>query len=218
MVIDLLGESLEDLFQEYGKKLSIGTVLQIGFQIISRLQAIHRKGFLHRDIKANNFMVGRQQKRNVVYVIDFGLAKRYRDPKTGNHIPFKEGKSLVGTARYASIASHLGHEQGRKDDLESLGFLLLYFLRGKLPWQGVQIKSKTEKYAEIGRIKRETSIEDLCQNLGNGAGALVKYFDYVRTLSFPEEPRYDIAKKIFREELVKLKEQNKPLDWMIKKS
>lgn len=170
MVIDLLESSLEDLFEANQRKFSISTVFQIGIQIINRLEAIHRKGFVHRDIKANNFMVGKGDKRNIVYIIDFGLAKRYKDPKTGNHIPFKEGKSLVGTARYASIASHMGYEQGRKDDLESLGFLLLYFLRGKLPWQGVQIKNKTEKYAEIGRIKKESSIEQLCKPLGDGAG------------------------------------------------
>jgi casein kinase 1 len=99
-------------------------------------------------------MIGKDNKKQIIYIIDFGLAKRYRDSKTGTHIPFKEGKSLVGTARFASIASHMGYEQGRKDDLESLGFLLLYFLRGKLPWQGIQIKNKTEKYAEIGRIKK----------------------------------------------------------------
>ena len=117
MVIDLLESSLEDLFQENGRKFSIETVLQIGLQVVQRLEAIHRKGFLHRDIKANNFMIGNGEKRSTVYIIDFGLAKRYKDSKTGVHIPFKEGKSLVGTARYASIASHLGHEQGRKDDL-----------------------------------------------------------------------------------------------------
>ncbi|MCL4126910.1 UNVERIFIED_CONTAM: hypothetical protein GTU68_049001 [Idotea baltica] len=109
MVIDLLNKSLEDLFQENGKRLTLGTVLQIGIQVINRLEAIHRKGFLHRDIKANNFMVGKGDKQSTVYIIDFGLAKRYRDNKNGNHIPFKAGKSLVGTARYASIASHLGH-------------------------------------------------------------------------------------------------------------
>lgn len=154
MVIDLLEQSLEDLFQVHHRKFSLSTVYHVGLQIINRLEAIHRKGFVHRDLKANNFMIGRGEKRNIVYIIDFGLAKRYRDNKTGQHIPLKEGKSLVGTARYASIASHKGQEQGRKDDLESLGYLLLYFLRGKLPWQGIQIKSKTEKYAEIGRIKR----------------------------------------------------------------
>lgn len=129
------------------RKFSVSTILQIGLQIINRLEAIHKKGFVHRDIKANNFMVGRADRNKIVYVIDFGLSKRYRDPKTGDHIPFKTGKSLVGTARFASIASHQGHEQGRKDDLESLGFLLLYFLRGKLPWQGITIKDKTLKYA-----------------------------------------------------------------------
>lgn len=143
LIMELLGESLEDLMDKQGRKFTIATVFRIGLQIIDRLEAIHKKGFIHRDIKANNFMVGKNDKRDTVFIIDFGLAKRYMDTKTGQHIPFKEGKSLVGTARYASIASHQGKEQGRKDDLESLGFLLLYFARGKLPWQGIQIKNKT---------------------------------------------------------------------------
>lgn len=109
MVIDLLDHSLEDLFQAKGKKFTLSTVLKIGLQIISRLETFHIKGFLHRDIKANNFMIGRGDEREFVYIIDFGLAKRYRDSKTGKHIPFRDGKSLVGTARYASIASHLGY-------------------------------------------------------------------------------------------------------------
>jgi casein kinase 1 len=125
-----------------GKKLSISTTLNIGVQIITRLEQIHRKGFVHRDIKANNFMIGRGEHSKIVYIIDFGLAKRYKDLRTGQHIPIKGGKSLVGTARYASIASHEGFEQCRRDDLESLGYLLLYFLRGKLPWQGIQIQNK----------------------------------------------------------------------------
>ena len=95
--------------QAHSKKFSLSTVFQIGIQIIDRLEALHRKGYLHRDIKANNFMIGKSDKRETVYIIDFGLVKKYRDSKTGLHIPFKTGKSLVGTARYASIASHLGH-------------------------------------------------------------------------------------------------------------
>ena len=122
-------------------------MLTIGIQIITRLEQIHRKGFVHRDIKANNFTIGRGDKANIVYIIDFGLAKKYKDLKTGQHIAIRGGKSLVGTARYASIASHDGYEQGRRDDLESLGYLLLYFLRGKLPWQGIQMHDKNEKYA-----------------------------------------------------------------------
>ena len=117
-------------------------MLTIGIQIITRLEQIHRKGFVHRDIKANNFTIGRGDKANIVYIIDFGLAKKYKDLKTGQHIAIRGGKSLVGTARYASIASHDGYEQCRRDDLESLGYLLLYFLRGKLPWQGIQMHDK----------------------------------------------------------------------------
>lgn len=145
MRISFRSGKLPLLFSE--KKFSLATTLNIGIQIITRLEQIHRKGFVHRDIKANNFMIGRGDKAKVVYIIDFGLAKRYFDPKTNKHIPMKGGKSLVGTARYASVASHEGFEQCRRDDLESLGYLLLYFLRGKLPWQGIQIQSKTEKYA-----------------------------------------------------------------------
>lgn len=124
MIIELLGKSLEDLFQIWyppplfsEKRFSLATTLNIGIQIITRLEQIHRKGFVHRDIKANNFMIGRGEKAKVVYIIDFGLAKRYFDPKTNKHIPMKGGKSLVGTARYASVASHEGFEQCRRDDL-----------------------------------------------------------------------------------------------------
>lgn len=143
------------------KSFSLATTLAIGLQLVTRLEQIHRKGFVHRDIKANNFMIGGGDDRKVVYVIDFGLAKRFRDLRTGQHIPVKGGKSLVGTARYASIASHEGFEQCRRDDLESLGYLLLYFLIGKLPWQGIQIHSKTEKYKEIGKLKRAAKIDSL---------------------------------------------------------
>jgi serine/threonine protein kinase len=165
------------------KRFTISTTLNIGIQIITRLEMIHRKGFVHRDIKANNFMMGRAEKSKVVYIIDFGLAKRYFDPKTNKHIPVKGGKSLVGTARYASIASHEGFEQCRRDDLESLGYLLLYFLRGKLPWQGVQIQNKVEKYAEIGKMKKQARIEELCVQSGDDrrtssshSDSLVRYF------------------------------------------
>ena len=153
-----------------GKRFPLSTVLTIGVQIITRLEQIHRKGFVHRDIKANNFTIGRGEKAKTVHIIDFGLAKKYKDLKTGQHIAVRGGKSLVGTARYASIASHDGYEQCRRDDLESLGYLLLYFLRGKLPWQGIQMHNKAEKYAEIGRMKKQANIKDLCLEMGEDAG------------------------------------------------
>jgi serine/threonine protein kinase len=158
-------------------------------------------------------MTGCGDDKKTVYIIDFGLAKRYRDLKTGQHIAIKGGKSLVGTARYASIASHEGFEQCRRDDMESLGYLLLYFLIGKLPWQGIQIHSKTEKYAEIGRLKKMAQIDDLVKPYGEDCLVLYRYFEYVKGLKFEEEPNYDFLRKMFREVLIKRKEESQAFDW-----
>lgn len=114
-------------------------------------------------------------KPSIVYMIDFGLAKRFRNPKTGQHIPWKEGKNLTGTARYASLFTHLGYEQGRRDDLEGLGYVLLYFLRGKLPWQGIPAKTKKDKYEKIKQKKQNTPIDELCEKVPN---EFAKYLNY----------------------------------------
>jgi casein kinase I homolog HRR25 len=108
MVIDLLGPSLEDLFNFCGRKFTLKTVLLLADQLISRIEFLHSKNFLHRDIKPDNFLMGNGKRGNQVNVIDFGLAKKYRDPRTHLHIPYKENKNLTGTARYASINTHLG--------------------------------------------------------------------------------------------------------------
>ncbi|XAR49921.1 Non-specific serine/threonine protein kinase [Bertholletia excelsa] len=196
LVMDLLGPSLEDLFNFCSRKLSLKTVLMLADQMINRIEFVHSKSFLHRDIKPDNFLMGLGRRANQVYAIDFGLAKKYRDSSTHQHIPYRENKNLTGTARYASMNTHLGIEQSRRDDLESLGFVLMYFLRGSLPWQGLKAGTKKQKYDKISEKKVSTSIEALCRGYPT---EFASYFHYCRSLRFDDKPDYAYLKRIFRE-------------------
>ncbi|XP_022715176.1 casein kinase 1-like protein 2 isoform X2 [Durio zibethinus] len=196
LVMDLLGPSLEDLFNFCSRKLSLKTVLMLADQMINRVEFVHSKSFLHRDIKPDNFLMGLGKRANQAYIIDFGLAKKYRDTSTHQHIPYRENKNLTGTARYASMNTHLGIEQSRRDDLESLGYVLMYFLRGSLPWQGLKAGNKKQKYEKISEKKVSTSIESLCRGYPT---EFASYFHYCRSLRFDDKPDYSYLKRLFRD-------------------
>lgn len=167
---------------------------------LQRVEYFHSKSFIHRDVKPDNFTVGRDKKKGVIYIIDYGLAKRYRNPKTGEHIPYRDNKSFTGTARYASINTHLDIEQSRRDDLEGIGYVLMYFNKGKLPWQGINAKTKKEKYDKIRDIKVSITVENLCKGFPK---EFTDYLNYCHKLNFDEKPDYSYARKLFKDLLIK---------------
>ena len=216
LVMELLGKSLELLFQENECKFSLKTVCMLADQMITRLEYIHKKYILHRDIKPDNFTLGRGKQSHIVYLIDFGLSKKYRSSK-GNHehIKYTENKKLIGTARYASINALKGCEQGRRDDLEALGYVLMYFLRGNLPWQGLKLNKGDDRYKKIYEKKKNTTPEELCVGYPK---QFCEFIKYARSLSFEQEPNYNYLKKLIYNVMNKYDYSFDYLyDWGIKK-
>lgn len=195
MVIDLLGPSLEDCFEQSRRQFSLKTTLQLASQMVARIEHVHSKDYLHRDIKPDNFLTGLADTPAVIYLIDFGLSKRYRDLKTKQHIPYKEGRTLTGTARYASVGSHMGIEQGRKDDIEGIAYVVLYFLLGQLPWQGMHVASKQEKYHRICDMKMNMS----SALLKGHPQEFLQMLNYSKSLKFEEKPDYVYIQNLFKQ-------------------
>ena len=187
LVEELLGKSLEDIFNSYGKPFSLKTVCVLGIEMIKRIRYIHSKFYIHRDIKPDNFMTGRGENEKKIYIIDFGLAKKYYSVSRAQHIKFVTGKHLIGTARYCGRNAHRGYEQGRRDDIESIGYVLMYFLLGVLPWQGLKARKNEDHFEKIAQKKYTTSFEELTAGQPE---EFLNYFKHADKLEFEAQPNY----------------------------
>jgi casein kinase 1 len=200
MFMQLLGPSLEELFTMHSRQFKLSTIFYLANQLILLLQTLHNTNYIHRDIKPNNFLIGNNLEIGQLFMMDFGLSKKYTNTDN-SHIKYKTGKSLIGTARYASINMHNGIDPTRRDDLESIGYMLIYFAKGKLPWQGIK-KDKQDKQLQldtIGNIKKSISIEQLCDSLPD---CFSKYLYYCRNLKFDETPDYNYILKLLNNSCV----------------
>ncbi|KAJ9442300.1 Discs overgrown protein kinase [Diplonema papillatum] len=212
MIMELLGPSLQDLLEYVGGRFSLKTTMLLATQMINRMEYVHSKLVVHRDIKPENFVMGTGGRGNILYVIDFGLSKDYADAKTCKHIPYKEGHAFTGTARYATPWTHLGLEYSRRDDIMSIGYMLCYFLRGKLPWQGLgKLGNPKAIHGAIACCKVKTNSKSLCAGC---PPALEEYIRYAASLRYEQKPDYNYLRSLFMKSLqTKGHTQDSVYDW-----
>ena len=188
------------------KRFSLKDIAMMGIQIIDRIEYVHSKNILHRDIKPENFVVG-YENNSIIYIIDFGISRKYRSSRTGKHLKFQILGRMFGTLRYASYNASRGVEQSRRDDLESIGYMLIYLATGVLPWKGINQKEKDKKkiYLEILLLKKYTPVETICKNLPT---EFIDYIKYCKKLNFEQDPDYEYLRNLFKSILSKMNKIN----------
>lgn len=194
LIMDLLGLNLQQLLTYCGGTFTLKTTLMLAVQMLERVELIHTHSICHRDIKPENFVMGRGHQRYVCHLIDFGLCKKFLN-SLGRHVECKQYRSMVGTARYTSMNATEGLEHSRRDDLIALGYVWIYFLKGTLPWQGIQAKTTSMRNSQIAEIKRNTPIACLCEGCPS---EIAEYMEAVTQLAFDQPPDYKALKALLK--------------------
>ena len=202
MVMELMGPNLEKLFDKNHRKFPYINVCSMGYQMIKLIEYIHNIGWLHRDIKPENFVVGYEEKnQKKVYLLDFGLSRKWEElVDKYNDFYTSSTNSIVGTARYMSINVHKGLPYSWRDDLESIGYVLIYFVKGRLPWQGLKKKDNKSQMKSILDVKIK-SYKTLCDDLPR---ELKDYMEYCWNLRIDDAPNYVYLKQLFLNKVKKL--------------
>ncbi|KAJ3352322.1 hypothetical protein GGF32_003810 [Allomyces javanicus] len=203
--MDLLGPSVDTIFTQHRHRLDPRFVAYFMYKAVHALMVFHNCGYVHRDIKAHNFVMELDYANEPfpeIFLIDYGLAKVYSIRDTGTHAPYATGKSLKGTVRYSSIHTHLGVEQSRRDDLESLGYVAMYLVKGTVPWQGINTKTQNRQdvYDKILNMKMDWPVERLLADIPNPAfrNAMASYMLYCKHLGYEEQPDYYYCMSLFK--------------------
>ena len=212
MITDLLGPNIQDIMDNIeGKKFTMKSTLILVEQMLQRLKDLHGKGIIHRDIKPENFCIGKGKKEKIVHMIDFGLSHHYLIEKTQQHIPMKSDRAIVGTLRYISMNCHEGLEVSRRDDLESLAYMMIHFVIGELPWMGIKAKSLDEKYKRVYEKKQETVPDELTKILPE---EMKSFLTHILELEFEQTPNYDYLNGLIKSLQSKYGYQDDNFEWL----
>ena len=210
LVENLLGKSINDIWLENNKKLNLKDTCIFAIQAISLLEYVHSKNYLHRDIKPANFLVGNPDNAQL-YLIDFGNARKYKSSKTGKHIKLVKSNKVYGSLIFLSTNALKGIEQTRKDDLEALGYVIIYLYIGSLPWSSFKHKNLYQVILKTREEREKISTESICEGMPNEMNI---YMNYVNNLKYEECPDYEYLRKLFWNVLKKIGENKLLFSWV----